>query len=126
MEAAGFVGAVQAVHAGDKSLALFDSNKEELKTTRAACQSHSTRGVLRDVSAGLRGPSSQPCKVGPGTIYSLPEALRTLTEGHTISGNRKDRTATLTLKVTYKYLGHTGGKAVPGGHLLCPAVWEAG
>lgn len=72
MEAAGFVGAVQAVHAGDKSLALFDPNEEELKTTRAVCQSHSTRGVLRDVSASLRGPSSQPCKVGPGTIYSLP------------------------------------------------------
>lgn len=57
---------------------------------------------MRDVSAGL---SSQPCKVGPGTVCSLPEALRTLTGGHTINGMGKGLIATVGLKRTYKHWG---------------------
>lgn len=115
---------MQAKHAGDNHLPSPDPNKEELKTTRAVCQSHSTRSVLREVSAGLKGTLSQLSRAGPGTICSLPESLRTLT---TVSylwpqdkWNGKDRIVTLRLKVTYKYLGHTSGKGMPGGHLSYP------
>lgn len=46
---------MQAKHAGDNHLPSLDPNKEELKTTRSVCQSHSTRSVWREVSAGLKG-----------------------------------------------------------------------
>lgn len=40
--------------------------------------------------------------------------------------NGKDRIATLSLKGAYKYLGHTVGIGMPGGHLTHLAVREAG
>lgn len=113
---------MQAEHSTDDHLPSPDPNEEELKTTRAVCQSHSTRSVLRDVSAGLRGPSSQPSLQLPGEggiseiSYWRPRDKQ----------NGKDRIATLSLKGAYKYLGHTVGIGMPGGHLIRPAVREAG